>query len=419
MALLRSGIDRTDQLCVAKHARKASMVVRLPAADRPRLVMLVNESKHFLSHRADAAHAAVRDGFDVHLVTRLMHDPAEIEQYGVHVHHMDFPRTLRNPATELRTLRNLQQLYRKLQPDILHHFSAKAILLGSLAARAVRAKHVVNTFTGLGAAFTGGGPRALVRRVVATGLLKQLLRPRDWRVTFQNHEDMQQLVAAGVVDSNQSQVISGSGVDPTAFQEAAEPLGVPIVMLASRMIWPKGIGEFVAAASLLKQTATQARFVLVGDTDHGSATAVPAEQLRQWNADGTVQWWGHCADMPSTIARASIVVLPTYYGEGLPKVLLEAAASSKPLIATDVRGCREIVHDDDNGVLVPPHDVEALASAMWRLIHQRKRRRQMGLRGRQLVLSKFTTDHVARQTLGLYRQMLSLPIQNARPKRAA
>ncbi len=394
--------------------RFGSSVQRLQFPRRPRLVMLVNESKHFLSHRVDAARAAVRDGFDVHLITRLLHDPAEIQRYGVQVHHMEFPRTLRNPATELRALRNLQRLYRKLQPDILHHFSAKAILVGSLAARGMRARHVVNTFTGLGAAFTGRGPKAALRRIAATGVLKHVLRSSQWRVTFQNHEDMQQLVAAGIVRQTQCQVIAGSGVDPTQFQPTADPgisetPGVPTVMLASRMIWPKGIGQFVEAASLLKQTATHARFVLVGDTDHGSATAVPVEQLEQWDADGVVQWWGHCADMPTTLARASIVVLPTYYGEGLPKVLLEAAASGKPVIATDVRGCREIVHDNDNGLLIPPHDVEALASAMWRLLHQPERRRQMGLRGRELVLSKFTTADVARQTLDVYRRMIGLP----------
>ncbi len=171
-----------DTRCSVSPVESASVLP--PASHGRRLVILVNESKHFLSHRLGAAVAAVRDGFDVHLITRLMHERTEIERYGITVHHMEFPRTVRNPAVELRTLHRLQRLYRKLQPDLLHHFSAKAILIGSLAARSLRAKHVVNTFTGLGAAFSGTGPRAASRRVLATGCLKYLLRPRSWRVHF-------------------------------------------------------------------------------------------------------------------------------------------------------------------------------------------------------------------------------------------
>ena len=270
----------------------------------------------------------------------------------------------------------------------------------------MRAKRVVNTFTGLGSAFSGSGPRAAARRILVTHCFKHLLRPSAWRVTFQNCEDMQQLLDAGMVRSSCCDVIRGSGVNPTVFQQLNERAGTPTIMLPSRMIWPKGIGEFVEAARLLKQTDTQARFVLVGDTDGENPRAVPTAQLKKWNDEGIVQWWGRRTDMPQIIGRSSVVVLPTYYGEGLPKVLLEAAACGKPIITTDVRGCREIVRDKVNGILVPPSDVESLASAMWRLIDQPDLRHRMGLKGRERVLREFTAQRVAEQTIEVYREML-------------
>ncbi len=142
----------------------------------PRLLLLVNESDYFLSHRANVARAAVENGFDVHVVTRLTHEPWEIERYGVRVHHIDFPRNLRNPLVELRTVKRLRAIYRSIQPDVLHHFSAKAVLLGSLAARTLGLQHVVNTFTGLGSAFCGTGVRALLRRATASCCIRNLFR---------------------------------------------------------------------------------------------------------------------------------------------------------------------------------------------------------------------------------------------------
>ncbi len=381
----------------------------------PRLTLLVNESDYFLSHRLNVARAAVEQGFEVHVVTRLTHRRHEIERHGVRVHHVAFPRNLRNPIVEMHTIRHLRSLYRAIQPDLVHHFSAKAVLLGSLAAHTLRLPHVINTFTGLGSAFSGTTCRDRLRRAAASCCLRRLLRPATWRVTFQNDEDMQQLIEAGLVPEERCQVIHGSGVDPSLFRPRRRVDEVPVIMMASRMIWPKGVREFVDAARLLKTTGTAAQFVLVGTSDPQNPRTVPTAQLERWNASGIIQWWGQRSDMPSTIGASSIVVLPTYYGEGLPRVLLEAAACGKPIIATDVRGCRDIVHDEANGILVPPGNIEALASAMWRLIDQPATRSRMGQFGRQLVLRRFTSAQVAQQTLAIYREMLGLPEIAAQP----
>ncbi len=386
-------------------------------ATRPRLALFVNQSGSFLTHRTHLARAAQAAGFDVHLVTRLTHDRATIERHGVQVHDIDFPRSLRNPLEEWRAIRHLARIYRQISPDMIHHFSAKGILLGSLAARRCKIQHVVNTFTGLGLAFSGNGPRAWAKRTIAQRALRRALQPTDWRVTFQNPEDMQQLIEARVVRRDCCHLIRSSGVDPEEFYVQAEPAGTPQVMLASRLLWPKGVGEFVEAARQLQQRGTDARFVLVGASDSRNPAHVPPAHLQQWEQEKVVQCWGHCGNMPYVLAQATIVVLPSYYGEGVPKVLLEAASSGKAIVTTDVRGCREIVRDGYNGLLVPPRDPQSLADAIARLLDEPWQRRSMGVRGRQMVLEQFAADRIADQTLALYDQMLGRT--SALPQRRA
>jgi glycosyltransferase involved in cell wall biosynthesis len=389
------------------------------AANRLRLLLLVNESGCFMSHRANIARAALEAGLDVHVVTRLTHEPARLEAYGVSVHHVDFPRNLRNPLTEWQAIRTISDIYRRVEPDLVHHFSAKAVLLGSMAARKVGITHVVNTFTGLGSAFSGTGCRAALKRVLATRALRRALLPDSWRVTFQNPEDMHQLIDAGIVPGWKCHLIRGSGVDTNRFQPAGLPQDRPRVVLASRMIWPKGVGTFVESARLLQDRRISAECELVGCPDMQNSAHVPESQLWQWHHEGVVKWRGHCANMVDVLSAARIVVLPTYYGEGIPKVLLEAAACGRPIITTDVRGCREIVQHGVNGLLVPPHEPRQLADAIEQLIADPQKCRQMGTHGRRIVLENFTAEQVAAATMDVYSQMLGWPQAPVRQERRA
>ncbi len=375
----------------------------------PRLLLLVNESAYLLSHRANIAQAAIEAGFDVHVVTRLSHPVDEIERLGIRVHPMEFPRNLRNPAVELRAACQLRSIYAAVQPDLVNHFSAKAVLLGSLAARSLRIPHVINTFTGLGSVFSGRGLCAMVRRLLVRRGMSLLLRSPGWQATFQNQEDMQQLIAEGLIERGQCHLIRGSGVDTALYWPQPEPAGVTTFLFAARMIWPKGVGQFVEAARLVSATRHDVRFVLAGDSDPQNTHAVPTRQLHAWQAEGVIQWWGRQTDMPATIRRSNVVVLPTYYGEGLPRILLEAAACGRPAITTDVRGCRDAVRHAVTGLLVPPADVAALANAMGKLADQPALRRRMGQAGRTLVVREFTAELVAAKTMAIYRRMLGLP----------
>jgi glycosyltransferase involved in cell wall biosynthesis len=213
------------------------------------------------------------------------------------------------------------------------------------------------------------------------------------------------LIREAIVQPSQTVVIRGSGINTETFAPSPEPVGEPLVVLASRMLWDKGVGEFVEAARLLKAQGIRARFVLAGMVDEENPAQITERRLRTWQDEGLVEWWGHQDDMRRVLSAAHVVVLPSYR-EGLPKVLLEAAACARPIVATDVPGCREVVRDGDNGILVPPKDSHALAAAIAKLVQEPALRARMGAQGRALVVKEFSVERIAGETLGLYRELL-------------
>jgi len=232
------------------------------------------------------------------------------------------------------------------------------------------------------------------------------LNRRNHHVLVQNQEDKQLLITKLKVSPEKIVIIRGSGVDLDVFRPAPEHNGIPIVLLAARMLWNKGIEEFVEAAQLLHTRGATARFVIVGDTDPGSPSAISRQQLADWQGSGTVEWWGHQKEMPQIFQQANLVCLPSHGGEGVPKVLLEAAASGRAIVAADVPGCREIVRPGINGMLVPAKNPVALAAAIEELLRDPERRLQMGGRGREIAANEFSEETVVHQTLALYRELL-------------
>jgi glycosyltransferase involved in cell wall biosynthesis len=286
-------------------------------------------------------------------------------------------------------------------------------MYGSIAARWAGVPAVVNLLTGLGHVFTADNIKALVMRRVAEEGCRAGLKHPNQRVIFQNPDDQALFVNGGVAPLPNCRIIRGSGVDVSFFDVTPEPLGAPIVVLPSRMLWDKGVREFVAAAELLRARGVHAKLVLVGGADSGNPTAIPIEQLRRWTESQVVEWWGHRKDMNSIFAQCHIVCLPSYR-EGVPKALLEAAAGGRPIVTTNVPGCREVVEDGLNGLLVPPRNEVALASALEALISDRDLRKRMGSAGRELAVKEFSLDHVISQTLAVYDEVLSTEVQAAR-----
>lgn len=373
---------------------------------KSKIIFLVTEDWYFCSHRLPLAREARRKGFDVVVATRVTSHGKQIEDEGFKLVPIRMARSGKNPLKELATLWELVRIYKSERPDIVHHVAMKPVLYGSLAARVGKVPYVVNALAGMGYIFISNQWKAVLLRKFVSNAFRILLNRPNSRVILQNPDDRSLMVQSGVLNPKRIVLIRGSGVDTQAFSFTPEPVGVPVVVLASRMLWDKGVGEFVEAARLLRDKGVNARFILVGDTDTENPAAVPSSQLEAWNSSGVVEWWGRRDDMPKVFSESHIVCLPSYR-EGLPKVLIEAASCGRAIVATDVPGCREIVLHGENGLLVPPRKALELADALERLIADPALRRSLGEKGRQLAVAEFSIEKVVAETLAVYQELLA------------
>ena len=374
---------------------------------KPRLLFVVTEDWYFVSHRLDLARAARDAGFQVGIATRVGSCADQIMAEGLELFPLRYMRrSSRNPWIELRAINELTTLYRNWRPDIVHHVAAKPVIYGGIAARHARVRAVVSAFAGLGHVFASDDLRARLLRRVLLVVYRGVFKHPLLRLIVQNPEDQALVVKHRLVSPADLNLIRGSGVDTRVFGKSDEPTGPVTFVLAGRMLWNKGVGEFVEAAQIVKELDVRARFLLVGDTDAENPGAIPRSQLSQWHKEGIVEWCGQRKDMPNVLKLAHVVCLPTYYGEGLPKVLLEAASCGRPLIATNVPGCREIAIHNETALLVPAKDPIALARAMQTLLDNKTLRERLGDRARALVGSNFTVEHINTQTVDIYRQLL-------------
>jgi glycosyltransferase involved in cell wall biosynthesis len=358
-------------------------------------------------------------GFEVHVALPGLSALQDAREPGITFHAFHLQRTSTRPWDELRCLISLIRLYKQLRPTLVHHFGMKPTLYGGVSARLARIPAVMSALTGLGHAFTA---RSMKMRalgpVIACGL-RFAFRHQEHRVIVQTQEDCDTLVARRIVAREHAVVIKGSGVDLSVFRYEPEPAGPLVVMMASRLLWEKGVGEFAAAARSLRARGINARFLLVGEPDVGHPSAVPKRTLERWHEAGDIEWLGWRDEMPALISQSHIVCLPSRYGEGIPRILLEAAASGRPIVATSIPGVREIVYQGQNGVLVPPADSEALARAIESLVENAPLRAAMGIRGREIVSRGFTREQVVAANLFVYRSVLASVPASCVPSRGS
>ena len=370
------------------------------------IIYFVSEDWYFCSHRLPIARKALAEGFKVVVVTRVSNHRDIIKSEGFELAPIGINRGGMNLFSELRTISTLYSYYKKYKPDIVHHVAIKPVIYGALVARLIGSIKIVNAMAGLGFVFISNKKRVKLLRFFVHQLFRFLFNNKNSQLILQNKDDLGYFLKNKLVNNENVTIVRGSGVDVKKFIPAEESTGVPIVMLASRMLWDKGVGEFIEAAKILKQEGVEARFVLVGDSDPENPASIPNAQLSEWHELGIVEWWGERGNMHEMLTQSHIVCLPSYR-EGLPKVLLEAASCGKPIIATDVPGCREIVHDGENGILVLLKNSIALASAIKELIDNSEKRKSMGINGRRLVESEFSEEIVVNQTMKVYQELLT------------
>jgi glycosyltransferase involved in cell wall biosynthesis len=369
----------------------------------PRILIVVNVGWFVLSHQLPIALAAKAAGFDVHVACGIddSAEAAEIERRGLAFHHLDVERAGRSPLGEAKLFAQLLRLYWRIDADVIHHVTIKPVIYGGWAARLASRGRVVSTISGLGYVFTATGAWARFARTLVRLAYRLALSGPRTMVVFQNPDDRAEFVGARIVNAQQTVLIRGSGVDLDEFRPTAEAAGAVTVVLPARMLRDKGVFEFLEAATRLRDDGVDARFLLAGGIDHANPAAIAEAELRAAAAHAGATWIGHCTAMAQLYAACHIVCLPSYR-EGLPKALLEAAAAGRPMVTTDVPGCREVVIDDVTGILVPPRDSGALADALRRLIADEKLRVRMGAEARALCEAHFGVAAVVRQTLTLY-----------------
>jgi glycosyltransferase involved in cell wall biosynthesis len=373
--------------------------------NKTKLFLVVNVDWFFLSHRLPIALEALKRGYDITVLA--IEEEAkgdEIRSHGLKFIPLPSTRGGKNIFSELNLIRFLLKIYKTHKPDIVHHVAIKPVLYGSIAAKFAKIPKIINAVSGLGTAFINPKPFSPVF-ILVKSLYKYSFRNKRLKVIVQNEDDKVQLLSFGVLKKEQIRLIKGSGVDLTDFSYCEEPSTGPIrVVLAARMLWDKGIGEYVEAARQLKaKYQHQIDFILAGKVDEQNSTNISESQLLTWNKEGVTQWIGYQTNMAQIYRDAHIVVLPSYR-EGLPKSLIEACAIGRPIITTDVPGCRVVVEEGVNGFLIPAKNSGALAIALEKMLNSKELRLKMGKEGRILAEKEFSITSVLDKTFSIYEE---------------
>lgn len=353
----------------------------------------------------EIARAARERGAEVWVAAAPTGEEERVTREGFRFAPVPFLRSGRNVFHEIRTIREIARVLRDVRPDLIHNVTIKPVLYASWLSRFIGNFAVVNAISGLGYVFISSGAKSRLLRKAVRMAYKGALSGARVRVIFQNPDDIEAFFDEGLVDRDRTVLIRGSGVDVERYRSSPEHPGVPIVMFASRMLKDKGVGELVEAARVLRGWNVPVRMVFVGDPDPDNPATIEEGSLHAWVEEGAIEWWGRKSEMEHVLPLAAVVALPSYR-EGLPKILLEAASVGRPIVATDVPGCREVVRDGWNGYLVPPRDHVRLAAAIRRLVEDPALRARMGANSREMALKEFRIEKVVESTLSVYDELL-------------
>lgn len=369
-----------------------------------KLLFVVNTPEFFLSHRLPLAISASKLGFKVYIASAHGAGVEKFNQLGFEHHVIDIARSGQNPFKELLSIVRMFRIFQKIRPQIAHLVTIKPVLYGGLVARFTGVDGVVAAVSGLGTVFLNQSGLAGLRKAFISFLYRQAFKQKNLTVIFQNPDDRQVLLNIDALSLDQSRLIRGSGVELDNYPYLLEPEGVPVVVMAARLLRDKGVYEYVEAVRLLRQRGIEGCFRLIGAPDPGNPSSIEQSQLDAWATEGIVEVLGYRSDIAQQYSAASIVCLPSYR-EGLPKSLVEAAACGRPVVTTDVPGCRDAIEQDITGLLVPVNNVEALAGALQRLIESPALRQSMGAAGRVLAEREFAIEKIVDAHLSIYQEL--------------
>jgi glycosyltransferase involved in cell wall biosynthesis len=373
-----------------------------------KILLFANTEWYLYNFRLPLVRALRAAGADIVLVSPDGPYGAMLRAEGFRWIPLPMTRRSLNPFREALLLVRLATLYRRERPVIAHHFTIKCVVYGSLVARLTGVQRRVNAVAGMGYVYMSKDLLARVLRLPLLQLMRLALGGNKARLIVQNSDDYSTFASGRMVGDSNIRLIRGSGVNtgrfsprPTA-RSAAQPVRI---LFASRVLWDKGVKEFVEAAGILKARGIAARFLLAGEPDPGNPATVPPEVIDQWKSSGLVEVLGHVEKMELLLNDVDVAVLPSYR-EGAPRSLIEAAACGLPIVTTDVPGCREVVEHGITGLLVPCRDSEQLANAIQQLVESPEARREMGAAGRRKVLEEYDERIVLEKTMAVYRELV-------------
>jgi glycosyltransferase involved in cell wall biosynthesis len=371
-----------------------------------KIILFGNTDWYLFNFRQSLAERLRAEGHDLLLISPPGPYGERLASLGYRWEALPMNRRSLNPLREMKLLRHLVGMFRSERPDIVHGFTIKAAVYGALAGKIAGVPAIVSSINGLGSVFIGNQMRARLLRPFVRQAMRLAFSGNRCRVIVQNPTDSNQLVAERIIADARIRRIPGSGVDCELFRPAEHETADerPLVaLLPARLLWDKGIGEFVKASRILARK--DICFRIAGEIDDGNPAAIDRAQADAWQQEGVVELLGHVEDMASALASSDIVVLPSYR-EGLPKSLIEAAACGKPIVTTDVPGCRDVVDDGQSGLIVPVRNAEALAGAIACLADDHKKRRDLGAAARSRAVREFDKEIIVRETIGVYQDVI-------------
>ena len=369
------------------------------------IVFVVNKVSYFQTHRLPIGLELIKQCYEVHVVAPEER-PNELVKAGFIYHQVAMSRRGKSPLAELNVIYSLTKLFKQIKPDLVHLVTIKPYLYGGIAARLAGVPAVISAVAGLGILFSQKSVRAKLLRSFLYPVYSLAFGHKNQVVIFQNTNDRDLLINWGIVGQKKSVLIRGAGADLKQYPFFDEPNDVPIVSFASRLLLDKGVGEFVEASKILQSRNVSAEFWLIGGPDFGNVNSVTLEQLDQWQKAGLVKYFGHRSDIATLFSKSNIVTLPSYYGEGLPKVLIEAAACGRVVVTTHHPGCRDAIESNKTGLLIPIKDALALADAIEYLIDNPSVRKRMGKAGRDLAEKEFSIEKIVDDHMKIYRNIL-------------
>lgn len=375
-----------------------------------KILLFANTAWYLYNFRLALARRLRDEGYEVVLVSPPDAYGDRLEKEGFRWRGIPMRRQSLNPLREIVLLARLARLYRDEKPDIVHHFTIKCAIYGAVVAWIADVPATVNAVAGLGFVFISQSARARILRPLLRAMMRWTFARPSSLLILQNRDDVEAMVRTKTVEPSRIRLIRSSGVDTERFRPAGEKAESvdteKRILFCSRLLWSKGVGEYIEAARILGSEGVKARFRLAGAPDSGNPESITQDVLACWAAEGVTEILGHVEDTAKEMTRSDVFVLPSYYGEGVPRCLIEAAACAIPLIATDMAGCREIVVHEETGLLVPPRDAAALAHAVRRLCDDSKLARRLGLAAREKALAEFDEHAVLNSTLDVYGEFI-------------